>query len=209
MKKNPLINLLLVVALLSLTACATVEQPGSIKKSISTVEEKQGAAIREIGQFELVAYNAQGTELWRETATNSLADEGESVFLDCTLRATNCPTNYYLGLTDTTSTCSITDTTTLGTLPASEPSTNGYARQLIERSATGWPTLALDSGDFQATSSTETFTASGGSWGPVYCAFIATTTDGTGKLISYAALSTGRTLASGESLQITYKIKLQ
>jgi len=38
-----------------------------------------------------------------------------------------------------------------------EASGNGYARQLIERSATGFPTgPALDAGDMKITSSTET-----------------------------------------------------
>lgn len=168
------------------------------------------AGIQQTGIFHFKHLSAQGQVIDEWESKNSLADEGEQFFLDVFLRAATGPTQFYIGLTDSTSTCSITDTSTLTSAAAlGEPSTNGYARQLVERSATGWPTLALDSGDYQATSSTETFSASGGSWGPVYCAFLGTTTDGTGKLISYTALSTGRTLADGESLQITYRVKLQ
>ena len=167
-------------------------------------------AMREIGQFELIALNADGSEKWRDRAKNSLADEGESIFLDCNLRATNCPSTFYMRLTDSTTPCSLGDTDTLTTAAAlGEPSSNGYTAQQITRDATGWPTLALDSGDYQATSKTVTFSATGGTWGPVYCVFLGTTSNNTGKLISYAALSVGRTLADGESLQVTYKIKLQ
>lgn len=169
----------------------------------------QDTAIREEGVFELKYYDAEGKLQGVEYAQNNLADEGEQAFLDVYLRAATGPVQFYYGLSDSTSTCSIVDTNTLTLASAGEPATNGYARQLVERSAVGWPTLALDAGDYQATSSTETFTASGGSWGPVYCAFVSTTIDNTGKLVSYAPLSTGRTLAAGESLQVTYKVKLQ
>lgn len=161
------------------------------------------------GVFYFRHMDAQGNVLAEWKSENNLADEGEYAFLDVVLRSGTAPTQYYVRLSDSTSTCSITDTDTLTTASAGEPSTNGYAAQLIERSSTGWPTLALDAGDYQATSSTETFTASGGSWGPVNCAFLATTSDNSGKLIAYAGLSQARTLASGETLQITYKVKLQ
>jgi hypothetical protein len=168
------------------------------------------APAREIGIFHLSAYAPGGGLLWEEDAHNSLADEGEQLFLDCVLRATSCPSQFYVRLVDSTASCSISDTNTLATAAAlGEPSTNGYAAQLIERNSTGWPTLAPDSGDYMATSSVETFSASGGSWGPVYCVMLGTSSDNTGKLVSYAALSQARTLASGESLQITYKVKLQ
>ena len=163
----------------------------------------------ESGYFFFVHRDKEGNPIWAEVAFNGLDDEGESSFLDCYLRATNCPSNFYLRLSDASTPCSIAETDALAAASAGEPSTNGYAANLIERSATGWPTLVLDSGDYQATASTETFVASGGPWGPVYCAFIGTTSDNTGKLISHAALSTGRTLAAGESLQVTYKIKQQ
>jgi hypothetical protein len=167
------------------------------------------SVIREIGVFHFTHYSADGRVLAEWDSPNNLADEGEQAFLDIYLRGATAPTQFYVRLSDATNPCSIADTDTLTTASAGEPSSNGYAASLVERSATGWPTLALDSGDYMATSSVETFSASGGSWGPVNCAFLATTSDNTGKLISYAALSTARTLASGESLQVTYKVKLQ
>ena len=166
----------------------------------------QQTTIREVGTFHWKHIAADGKTIIDEWETsNALADEGESGFLDCTLRATNCPTTYYLRLYNDTP----VETDTLADLTGEPAGTYGYAAQAITRDATGWPTLALDSGDFMATSAVKTFTASGGSWGPVTYAVLATTSNNTGKLYSYTALSTSRTLASGESLQVTYRIKLQ
>lgn len=160
--------------------------------------------IRETGVFHVTHRAADGGLLWEGDADNVLADGGEQAFLNCVLRATSCPTTFYLRLYNDTP----VETDTLSTLTG-EPTTNGYAAQELTRDATGWPTLALDSGDYQATSRTVTFNATGGSWGPVTYLALATSTDTSGVLVSYAALSTSRTLAAGESLQVTYRLKLQ
>lgn len=134
---------------------------------------------------------------------NALADEGEQDILEVYFQAATAPTNFYIGLVNDTP----VDTDTLATL-AGEPSGNGYARQLVERSGTGWPTEGLDGGDYQITSSTETFTASGGSIGPVTYAFLTTVLSGTtGLFLVYNALTTSRTLADGESLDVSMDIK--
>jgi hypothetical protein len=164
-----------------------------------------GMDVREIGSMDFRCFDKYGNLKWEElNRPNSLADEGEYMFLDVALRNGTAPSNYYLRLFNDTP----VETDTLGSLTG-EPTGNGYAAQTVERNTTGWPTLALDSGDYRATSSTETFTASGGSWGPVTYCVLATTTDSSGKLVSYIALSQSRTLASGESLQVTYRLKLQ
>lgn len=164
-----------------------------------------GMDIREIGSMDFRCYDAQGKLKWEElNLKNNLSDEGEYMFLDVVLRAGTAPSGFYLRLFNDTP----VETDTLGNLTG-EPTANGYAAQTVERSTTGWPTLALDSGDYRAVSSTEIFTASGGSWGPVIYCVLATSTDSSGKLVSYVALSQSRTLATGESLQVTYRLKLQ
>lgn len=196
---NKYIGFLVAVLLLSVFACAPTYH-----------ETLQSSTAHEIGVLHFQHIDKNGAVIWEQIAAlNALDDEGEQSILDCYLRAQNCPTTFYLRLSDSTSTCSIAETDTLTLASAGEPTENGYAAQEIERTAVGWPTLALDSGDYQATASEETFVATGGPWGPVYCAFIGTTSNNTGKLIAHAALSTGRTLAAGESLKITYKIKMQ
>lgn len=136
---------------------------------------------------------------------NALADEGEENILDVYFRAATAPTTFYLGLLNSTP----TDTTTLATMTA-EPSGNGYSRQQIERNSTGWPTLALDGGDFRAVASVETFTAAGGTIGPVTYAFLCTNaaTGTSGKFLVYNALSSSRTLNDGDSLDVTMRVKL-
>jgi len=157
-----------------------------------------------IGVFDLAAYNPAGQLLWREQAPNALVDEGELLLLDVFLRAAAAPAGFFCRLYNDTP----IETDSLAALTG-EPAVNGYAAQAIERSNVGWPTLALDAGDYQATSKELTFTATGGSWGPVTHCVLATSSDNTGKLVSFAALSTARTLAAGETLRITYRVKLQ
>lgn len=148
--------------------------------------------------------DAQGRVIWQEDKENAVIDEGEQSMLDVYLRGATAPTQFYIRLYNDT--CA--ETKTLATL-TSEPAVNGYAAQLIERSTVGWPTLALNAGDYQATSSQETFTASGGSWGPVNAAVLATTSDNTGKALNCLALSQARTLAAGEQLLATLTWKQQ
>jgi hypothetical protein len=214
MKKWKIFSALIVLMLAFGWYMVAVEQVPILSKwdlSLSKVLQsphinlKTRVDVREIGSMDFRCYDAQGNLKWEELdRPNDLADEGEYLFLDVTLRGASAPANYYLRLFNDTP----AETDTLGSLTG-EPTENGYTAQTVEGSGTGWPTLALDSGDYQATSSTETFTASGGSWGPVTYCVLATSTDGSGKLVSYVALSTSRTLASGESLQVTYKLKLQ
>ena len=188
-KANKILSLLLAIAML-VTFCLPVMAADGVMK--------------ETGVFELNAYNAQGNLIWTEDIKNDIANEGQYMFLDVTLRNGTAPAGYYIRLYNTTP----TKTSTLSGLTG-EPSTNGYAAQAVARNSTGWPTLALDTGDYQGQTLTTTFNATGGSWGPVTYAVLATTSDNTGKLVSFAALSQSRTLASGESLQVTYKLKLQ
>lgn len=158
-----------------------------------------------IGFYEIECRDKDGNLLWSEVLQNALADEGEQSMLDGYLRAQNLPTTFYLGLYNDTP----LETDTMADL-VGEPTENGYARQEIERSAVGWPTLALDSGDYMATSKQVTFSATGGSWGPVTYMVLTTTASGTaGKLIAFVALSQSRTLQNTETLGCKIKIKQQ
>jgi hypothetical protein len=159
----------------------------------------------DLGELDVAHHDWQALEAEQPRRPNALADEGENNILDVYLRAATAPTTFYLGLLNSTP----TDTTTLATM-TSEPSTGGYARQQITRDSTGWPTLALDSGDHMATATVETFTASGATIGPVTYAFLCTNAaSGTsGKFLVYNALSASRTLNDGDSLDVTMRVKL-
>lgn len=158
------------------------------------------------GVWEFTHRDKDGNIIWSETIENALADEGEKVMLDVYLRAATPASNFYLGLANSTP----ADTTTLATLSNEPPGTYGYARQQIERNNTGWPTLVLDAGDWQATSKLVTFTASGGTIGPIAVMFLTDVLSGTwGNFVAWAALSSARTLLAGESLGCKMRVKLQ
>lgn len=157
-----------------------------------------------IGVYELTCRNAAGKVMWTDRIHNNLTDEGEQDLLDVYMRNAAAPATFYIRLYDDTP----TETSTLAGLTG-EPTTGGYAPIAVERSDVGWPTLALDSGDYQVTSKKVTFQASGGTIGPVTSCVLATSSDDTGKIITYAPLSQSRTLNDGESLDITYRVKLQ
>ncbi len=179
------------------------------------------SAIKALGVYRVECCDAEGNLKWVEDAPNALYDEGEFAILDIALRGGTAPSSWYIGLMSDDLTVAPAETSTLSSLDGAGPyePTNGQnpgysARQAVARDATasGWPTLALDSGDFKATAKTVTWTASG-NWTKVirwiFLTTIGTVGETTGKLISLAQLSADRTLLNGDSLSVTYSLKLQ
>jgi len=147
--------------------------------------------------------DARGRLLWADCGHNMLHDEGEQFFCQVLFtEEASVPSAYYLGLDNRTS---LAESDTLASL-SGEPSGNGYSRQAVNSDATDF-TISQEGGDYQAKTKTVTFTASGGSIGPVTKMFMATSADGTGKLIASRALSQERTLADGESLECSFYIR--
>jgi hypothetical protein len=125
-------------------------------------------------------------------------DEGENWLLDvCFKKGTSAPTNLYLGLY--TNTTEPAETATLASL--TEPSGGGYARIAI--ACGGDWTLSSD----QITAAQKTFAASGAAWGNCYGYFIATTSDGSGKLLAVEQFSDGPyNVVDGGSVKVTAKL---
>lgn len=142
----------------------------------------------------------RGELLWEsDWQENFLTDEGEQDMLEVYFRAGSAPTNFYMGLINDSG---IAETDTLATM-AGEPSGSGYSRQLTTFGAT-----ALNSGDYQTVGTQETFTASGGTIGPVDHAFITDVASGTaGQLLVVSPLAATRTLLDGDSLLATVTLK--
>ena len=165
--------------------------------------KKRAHGFRQLWRF--THRDKDGNVIWEDVIENALADEGEQAMLDVFYRNGTAPTGFYIRLYNDTP----VETDTLATL-VGEPAGNGYAAQLVERSNVGFPTIQQDAnGDWQIISKTVTFSASGGSWGPVTYAVLATTSDNTGKLIAFVALSQSRTLNDGESLDVQLTITQQ
>jgi hypothetical protein len=142
----------------------------------------------------------EGDILWSQGWTpNALANEGEQYVLETAFRGGTAHANFYIGLIND---AGIAETDTLATM-AGEPSGNGYARSLCTFGAT-----SLVGGDYETDSTQETFTSSG-TIGPVDHAFLTDASSGTtGDFLAYVPLSTPRTMASGESLNVTVTISL-
>ena len=149
----------------------------------------------------------EGKILWEEEGRNSLTDEGEEAILETFFRADTLytPTQFYVRLCND----SLLETDTLITILNEPASVYGYSAQLVERSTTGFPTKELDSGDYRLISKDVTFTAVGGDIGPVITAFLATTSDNSGKLIAFKSLPVTRTITTGNSGIISIRIKMK
>jgi hypothetical protein len=109
-------------------------------------------------------------------------DEAENRVLNILFEATSVE-NYYLGIY-TAPTIALAEAEVMTDL--TEPSGNGYARQVLTR-ATDWTVIADE-----AVAAQKTFTASGGAWGNCYGYFITTELTGTaGKLMWSELFSDG------------------
>jgi hypothetical protein len=151
-----------------------------------------------IGTLARAKHFRKGELLWMQDWThNAWADEGEQLVLDIFFRAATAPTNLFLKLSNSTP----TDTSTLASI--TEVSGTGYAAISLARNTTDFPTLALVGGDYKVSMLTKTFTATG-TWTTANYLILGTTSNTTGKLVSYIALTTPRTLVNGDTLAVDY-----
>jgi hypothetical protein len=156
-----------------------------------------------IKQYWNIRHIRNGEVIWQEEYKhNAIADEGAEAILEVFYRASTAyaPATFYVRLCDDT----LVVSDTLSSVQ-NEPSGNGYAAQEVTRDTTGFPMKDVASnGNQRLTSKTVTFTASGGSIGPVTTAYIATTSDNTGKLIGYLPLSMQRTVLNGDAMEYEF-----
>ena len=150
-----------------------------------------------------------GEIIWRFNHKNLLTHEGSKALVDTIFRNNDSTywtdTDFYIGFYRG----SVSKSTILATIPG-EPSGNGYSRAKCERSVVGWPTIEQDDlDDWRVISKEITFTASGGSIGPIDGAFICTSLTAVGTLIGAVAFGVQRTILSGDSViaQLRAKIK--
>jgi len=161
-----------------------------------------------------VRHIRNGKVIWEakdvEAMLNGLMDEGEQNILDSYFRNQNTPTSFYVGLGNNGGTPGVPAETVILT-GITEVAGTGYARIALARNTTDWPTLALDTGDYQVTSAQKTFQNSGGTaWSAADYLFLTDVASGTsGKLIATVALSVSRVLQASDQLQASIKVKLQ
>lgn len=154
----------------------------------------------------IIRHYRKGKLIYEDIGKNSLVQEGEEAVLETFFRddAGYEPTEFYVRLCNSTPSI----ISTLGTI-VNEASTGDYSAQLLERSDVGFPTKDITGGgNYRLTSKVISFTADGGSIGPVTNAYLATTSDNMGKLIAFRALSMTRTILDGDTMTIQIKIDL-
>jgi hypothetical protein len=153
-----------------------------------------------------VQHIRDGKVIWEGNhLKNALANQGAEAILEYFYRGNVAfaPGQFYVRLCN----YSPVVTDTLSTIQ-NEPGGNGYAPQLLPASTIGFPTkgIAAD-GNVSITSVAVTFTASGGQIGPVTSAFIATSSNSSGKLISYLPLTITRTILNGDSMTYSFSVE--
>ncbi len=132
--------------------------------------------------------------------------QGEEYFLNVLFSGSSIPTYYYFGL-DNRENLDVLDT--LDDL-YQEPSRYGYSRQSVD-SSSGW-TFSTSGSIYRAVSPIITFTASGGSIGPIQNVFLTTQDSGEstvdGYLISSIYLESSITILDGNSISLRASVGL-
>lgn len=143
-----------------------------------------------------------------ENIHNTLHYLGEEFLLNALFLGGNAPNTYipnyyYIGL-DNRTTIAVADT--MEDLQ-NEPFINGYSRQAVS-SLTGF-SMTVSGGVHQVSSQIVTFSAVGGSWGPVSNIFLSDKPNTTGVLISSAKLTNPVTVQSGDSVNMRMGMSLR
>lgn len=149
----------------------------------------------------------EGDLLWEDRDVhNELTDEGEQSILDVYFRNGTAVATFYGRLYNDTP----VDTDTLATLTG-EVTGTGYdpsTQAVWARNSTDWPTLALDSGDYRVSGLQRSYVA-GGAWTAATVLVLASVATGTAGLhLAWVSLSTTRTLALNDTLNVTPRVKL-
>lgn len=145
-----------------------------------------------------------------ENLYNTFHQTGEQFLLNAAFAGgqdnSYIPNNYYFGL-DNRLLLDISDTITTIEESASEPATNGYSRVAV--SSSGVFSTTLNGDHYRAIGPVLSFSAIGGSWGPVKHLFMTTKQDNTGILIASVALSETLTLDAGGTVNMRMGLSLK
>lgn len=136
---------------------------------------------------------------------NQMGSEGIEQMYDIYFRGkSTVPSKFQIGLLKSAPNKS----STVASL--SEVTGTGYARKDVERSNTGFPTLALDGGDMQVTSKEVTFKNTGSTaWAGATHGFMSAVTSGGDKFVGWNSLIVSRVLQPNDELHVMIQLKGQ
>lgn len=156
--------------------------------------------------IEVVHLDSNNNVLSKEyNILNMLHRTGEQYILNTAFIGTK-PDYFYFGLDGRPSLTAIDTMVTISN-SGNEPTINGYSR--VEVSSSNAFSLSLSSEHYVATCPVISFSATGGSWGPVKNLFLTTAEDNSGILIASAPLSQNTTLSAGETLNVRLGLSLR
>lgn len=139
--------------------------------------------------------------LWEDYNLPNIFNEEGEIFCLSALFDTDAgysiPSFYFIGLDNRTA---IDFSDTMASITGEPSSDYSYYRQAVS-SSQGMAVTAYGS-HYKAVSGIITFSAIGGSWGPVSNVFFTNASDNSGILIASVPLSSARTVNSGETLTV-------
>lgn len=154
---------------------------------------------------ELTHLSKSGKVLMRkENIFNIVHISGEEFVLKVLFAGESIPPNYYMGLDSRNSPAA---SETMADIEGVEPSSAGYERQAVY--AEDFDVALNSSGAWQANGPVVSFTAVGGSWGPIKNIFLCTDLDyEQSKLISTAAIGQNLIVQDGETITMRMAMSL-
>jgi hypothetical protein len=151
------------------------------------------------GVFEVVCYNPDGVEKWRDTAKNVVVNWGLNHILDVVLHNSTQTTKWYVGLKNSGA---VSSTDTLATHAAWTENSNytGDRKEFNEAAATNQSiTNSANKATFGIDTNSQTIAG----------AFLCTHATGTGAgkdLLCAADFSSAKSADNGDTLEVTYTI---
>lgn len=158
--------------------------------------------------LEIEHLDVDGKLLWKDSNIKNLLHAGGEEFILDVMFTGNAtiPTNYYLGMDNRSS---LARNDTMSTVSSTEPtSVNGYVRASVPSSGS-FSVSEVDETVFEAESPILSFSATGGSWGPVGNLFLTNASDFSGVLISSVLLSSPTTVTDGQTINVRIAMGLR
>lgn len=156
--------------------------------------------------IEVVHTNSNGEILFKQNnVLNILHRTGEQYILNTVFIGSKSD-YFYFGL-DGRSGLTVLDTMTTISNAGNEPNINGYSR--VSVSSVNAFSLSLVSDHYVVTCPVISFSATGGSWGPVKNLFLTTSSNNSGTLIASVPLSQNTTLSAGDTLNVRLGLSLR
>jgi hypothetical protein len=164
----------------------------------NVIDKANQASLKVAGHYEVECLDADGNVKWVESFDNTFVNEGLDHILDVVFSDGSQDTTHYVGLKGSGAVAA-------GDTLASQGSWSEFDSYTGDRKA--WTEAGVSSQSITNSASPAAFSISGS--GTVAGAFLCNAASGTsGKLYSAADFTASRTVASGDTLNVTYTVDI-